>query len=230
MGLYLFCMILNCGGKEVSKGLAVINKIVDLIEKYSDRCFFIINSTSQAFQFINRLQSIENIFIGAIHCQPFDAEDIQDAILIRHKSSGFKFELDKQNEDEISNLRLANLFNSYFDISKGNIGLAILNWIANIQKVKQNQIIITKPEDVKDYFLNSLNTDWFLFLQQFVLHKQLNLARISRILGIEENKAYQSVEYLKRSGLIVEFKPNTFHINPYLHNLISKKLAEMDLL
>ena len=229
-GTVLILHDLELWWERSQQGFTVINKIVELIEKYSDRCFFIINSSSQAFQFINRLQSIENIFIGAIHCQPFDAEDIQDAILIRHKSSGFKFELDKQNEDEISNLRLANLFNSYFDISEGNIGLAILNWIANIQKVKQNQIIITKPEDVKDYFLNNLNTEWFLFLQQFVLHKQLNLARIVRILGMEENKASQSIEYLKRSGLIVEFKPNNFHINPYVHNLISKKLAEMDLL
>ncbi len=229
-GTVLILHDLELWWERSQQGFTVINKIVELIEKYSDRCFFIINSTSQAFHFINLLQSIENIFIGAIHCQPFDAEDIQDAILIRHKSSGFKFELEKQDEDEISNLRLANLFNTYFDISRGNIGLAILNWIANIQKVKQSRIVIVKPEDVKDYFLNNLNTDWFLFLQQFVLHKQLNLIRISRILGIEENKASQSVDYLKRSGLIVEFKPSTFHINPYLHNLISKKLVEMELL
>ena len=63
-------------------------------------------------------------FISAIHCQPFDAEEIQEAILLRHRSSGFKFELDKQGEDEISNLRLANLFNSHFDISE-----EILAWL-----------------------------------------------------------------------------------------------------
>ena len=212
------------------QGFVVINKIVEVIEKYSEHCFFIVNSGSQAFQFINRLKPIENIFISAIHCQPFDAEEIQEAILLRHRSSGFKFELDKQDEEQVSNLRLANLFNRHFDISSGNIGLAILNWIGNIQKVKQNQIVISKPEDVKDYFLNSLNSDWFLLLQQFVLHKQLHSSHIGRILGMDENKATQSVDDLKRSGLVVEYKPNIFHINPYVHNLISKKLAEMGLL
>ncbi len=178
-------MTLNCGGREVKQGFAVINKIASLIEKYSDRCFFIVNSGSQAFQFINRLQPIENIFISAIHCQPFDAEEIQEAILLRHKSSGFKFEIEKIHEDQFSNLRLAKLFNSYFDISRGNIGLAILIWISSIQKVKQNQIVINKPDEVKDYFLNSINPDWFLLLQQFVLHKQLHLNRITRILGLD---------------------------------------------
>ncbi len=45
-----------------------------------------------------------------------------------------------------------------------------------------------------------------------------------------ESKILHSIESLKRSGLVVELKQNIFHINPYVHNLISKKLAEMDLL
>lgn len=212
------------------QGFEVINKIEELIKSFSDTYFFIVNSGLQAFQFINKIHPIENIFISAIHCEPFDAEEIKEAILLRHRSSGFKFELDKQNEDQISNLRLANLFNTHFDISNGNIGLAILNWIGNIQKVKQNNIIISKPEEVKDYFLNSLHSDWFLLLQQFVLHKQLHYSRIARILGMEESKALQSISDLKRSGLVVEYRPNIFHINPYVHNLISKKLVEMGLL
>ena len=212
------------------QGFAIINKITSIIEKYSDRCFFIVNSSSKAYQFINRLHSIENIFIGAIQCQPFDAEEIQEAIMLRHRSSGLKYEIDKINEDQFSNLKLAKLFNRYFEISKGNIGLAILVWISNIKKVKQNNIIITKPEDVKDYFLNSINHDRFLILQQFILHKQLHLSRIIRVLGIDEDKILYSIESLKRSGLVVEFKQNIFQINPYVHNLISKKLSEMDLL
>ena len=36
--------------------------------------------------------------------------------------------------------------------------------------------------------------------------------------------------YLKRSGLLVEYQSDIFHINPYLHNLISKKLIELDLI
>ena len=98
------------------------------------------------------------------------------------------------------------------------------------KKLSKIILLSTEPDEVKDYFLNSINPEWFLLLQQFVLHKQLHLNRISRILGMDESKTLHLIESLKRSGLVVELKQSIFHINPYVHNLISKKLAEMDLL
>lgn len=213
-----------------NNGFAVVEKIVSLIENYSNKIFFIVNCNKHSLQFINRIYPIENIFISAIQTQPFDAEEIKDAILMRHKSSGLKFEFENKPEEQISNLTLANLFNSYFEISNGNIGLAINAWISSIDRMKSQLLIIKKPENVKDFLLKGIDNEIFLILQQFILHKHLSRQKLERILEIDEIKSYKITESLKRSGLIVEFQSNVFYINPYVHNIISKKLIELELL
>ncbi|MCB9247062.1 MAG: hypothetical protein H6613_00145 [Ignavibacteriales bacterium] len=78
--------------------------------------------------------------------------------------------------------------------------------------------------------MKGIDNEIFLILQQFILHKHLSRQKLERILEIDEIKSYKITESLKRSGLIVEFQSNVFYINPYVHNIISKKLIELELL
>ncbi|MFC2088393.1 hypothetical protein ACFLSX_02245 [Calditrichota bacterium] len=211
-------------------GFTVIDEIIELIGKYSDKCLFIVNTDMNSFKFINRLKNIENSFISAIKCQPFDSEEIQNAILLRHRSSGLKFEFDGHPEDSISNLRLARLFNKYFDISEGNIGQAIHYWISNITKVKSQLLYIQNPVSVSDKVLNKINKDWLLIMQQFMLHKHLSSERLSRIMGDGSSTLLQLLISFRRSGLIQDIQPDVFQISPYIQPIITKRLSEMDLL
>ncbi|MBU3950165.1 MAG: amino acid permease [Proteobacteria bacterium] len=213
-----------------SKGFAVIEDMIDLICNYSDKCFFIVNAGTHSFKFINRLKPIENTFISAIECQPFDSEELQQATLLRHRSTGLKFQFGKQNEDSISNFRLARLFNNYFDISNGNIGQAIHYWISNIVKVNPLLIDIRTPIIANNQALKKLNTDWLIILQQFMLHKHLTSKRMEQLLGIEKNETGLMIQSLMRSGLIQEIQPEIMQISPYIQPLITKYLDEMDLL
>ncbi|MFH2046355.1 MAG: amino acid permease [Pseudomonadota bacterium] len=213
-----------------NKGFAVIEEIIDLIYKYSDRCFFIVNAGTRSFKFINRLKPIENAFISAIECQPFDSEELQEAILLRHRSTGLKFQLGKLNEDLISNFRLAGLFNKYFGISNGNIGQAIHYWISNIVKVNPLTIDIRIPIAANNQALKKMKMDWLITLQQFMLHKHLSDIRLKQLLGGDEEKTDLVVQSLKRSGIIKEIRPGIMQISPYIQPLITNCLEEMDLL
>lgn len=212
------------------KGFAVIEEMMELIYKYSDKCFFIVNAGTHSFKFINRIKPIENVFISAIECQPFDSEELQKAILLRHRSTGLKFQLGKQNEDLISNFRLAGLFNKYFDISNGNVGQAMHYWISNIIKVNPLAIDIRNPIVINNQALKKLNIDWLIILQQFMLHKHLSTARLKQLLDTDEDKKTLMIQFVKRSGLISEIRPGIMQISPYIQPLISKCLEEMDLL
>jgi len=211
-------------------GLQLIDKIIDLIYLLSDHCFFIVNSNSHSFRFINKIRSIEDTFINAIECQPFDSEEIQEAILLRHRSTGLKFELAGQREENISNLQLARLFNKYFDVSGGNIGQAMHYWISNIKKVEPKLLKIQLPVNLNDFTLNNLNMEWLIILQQFELHGQLSRARLGRILGSDLNAADQAILYLKRSGLIQEIQNDILVINPYSQSIVHRRLVEMGML
>ena len=213
-----------------NKGFTVVDEIIELIGNYSEKCFFIVNVGLQSYNFINRLKNIENAFVSAIKCQPFDSEEIQEAILLRHRSSGLKFNLEGHSEDNISNLRLARLFNKYFDISEGNIGQAINYWISNIIKLKSQILYIRNPININDKTLSQINKDWLLLIQQFVLHKHLTLERLTNILSEDSSTIQKMLLSLIRSGIIQEIQPNVLTNSPYIQPLINKRLSEMDLL
>ncbi|MBN1292060.1 MAG: amino acid permease [Candidatus Latescibacteria bacterium] len=210
-------------------GFAVIDELTDLIGRYGDSCFFIVNAGTYGFNFINRLKSVENTFIGAIKCQQFDSEELQKAILLRHRSSGLTFELDNHAEGNVSKLHLARLFNKYFDITDGNIGQAMHYWISNIKRVQSHMLYITTPIDIDDITIDKLNSDWLVLLQQFMLHKRLTAERFGRIVSSNGTAHMTLLESLRRSGLIREIESGVLHINPYLQPLVTKRLSELDL-
>ena len=213
---------------ERSKGgLVIIDDILDLCHQYSDHCFFIVNISSASYKFINNIKPIENAFINVIECQPFDSEEIKESIMLRHRSTGLKFELRGQKEENISNLQLARLFNKYFDISGGNIGQAMYYWMSNITKVEPRLLRIKTPVSFSIHNLNKLSMEWLVLLQQFVLHYQLTPDRLERILSTGQNEVDQSIQFLKRCGLIQEFPKGILRISPYVQPVVYKRLEEM---
>ena len=212
------------------EGFKVIDEIISLVDTLSSKCFFIINCNIHSYNYINRLKSIDEVFIKAIECQPFDAQDIQEIILLRHSSTGLKFQLDKKDEDQISNFKLARLFNSYFNISNGNIGYALYYWISNITNIEKNTFQIRFPQGVSEGALNNLSMEWAVWLQQFILHKNLTPKRFGEISNLDENNFVDAMNNLRRSGFVHELQAGIYTINPYIYPVIVKKFKEMDLL
>ena len=149
---------------------------------------------------------------------------------MKHRSTGLKFELDGQREENISNLQLARLFNKYFDVSGGNIGQAMYYWISNIKKVEAKLLKIQPPLSLNDFSLDTLKMDWLVILQQFIFHYRLTPARLERILGTDRKIFDHSIQFLKRSGLVQEFQKDILEISPYIQPLVNKRLLEMGML
>jgi hypothetical protein len=165
-----------------------------------------------------------------LDCKPFDAEDIQKAILLRHKSSGLKFEIQSLSEDRFSNLKMARLFNAYFDISDGNIGCALHYWISNISGIRQDVLTMRRPEKISTEALNNLSVDWTIWLQQLILHKQLSLQRLEHISQLSDKAVHDIMHALKRSGIVVKEPTGFYSINPYIHSVLVKRLREIGML
>ncbi len=135
-------------------GFEIIDKIMELISRFGNKWFFIVNLNVFSFSFIKKIKSFEHYFLKIVRCEPFDAEELKDIILKRHHASGMKFILNKAPEDQISELKLARLFNKYFDFSNGNIGAALNGWIKSIQSVEDNIIYTKYPQIVMIPFIS----------------------------------------------------------------------------
>ncbi|BDQ02744.1 amino acid permease [Ignavibacterium sp.] len=207
-------------------GFEVVDLISDLVRKYSDKILFIINCNIHSFQLINKIKRIDDLFISSILCEPFNSENLKELILRRHNSSGLMFQLGNKDEEQIGELKLAGLFDRYFDYYDGNPGTAMNGWLANIKKYDSNKLIIQNPAIYDLSPLEELNEDWLIYLAQISLHRRISLESLLKVMKANEKSGADIVRTLLRSGLIIEKSSNVYGINLYIEPFLIKVLKK----
>ena len=162
--------------------------------------------------------------------KPFSARELQRAILLRHHSSGLKFDLDDQEEEQLSKMKRARLFSKYFNYSDGNIGTALRAWISHIDSFTSNRLMIGMPQKPELDSIERLEAESLEVLRQIIIHKQVTIERLVRILRSDADKTEQRLSVLKRTGLIVSRREETVEANPYLQTFIVQKFYDIEIL
>ncbi len=204
-------------------GYRVIEKIMELIHNYQHKVFFIINCNVYFFHLVQQILPLQDYFTTIIDCGALNAIQLQQMILNRHKSSGLSLWYKSKSEEALSQLDLAILFNAYFNVSKGNPGVAINMWKANIIKADSSNLTIQKPEVPTMDLLDNIDPDWLVIIALFIQHKIISLEKLSRIAGMPPEEALGLMNKLLNAGLVTQKETNTFalgrNIEPYLTKL-----------
>ncbi|OFY68273.1 MAG: hypothetical protein A2V64_07345, partial [Bacteroidetes bacterium RBG_13_43_22] len=205
-------------------GCEVIKLIINLIKDYSRKFCFVVNMNPYAYDLMNKMINLQEVFISVIYLKPFDSKDIREMIILRHRSSGLKFVLKKNEEGELSEIRIASLFNKYFSFSEGNPGIVLKAWLANIVSVSGNRIFIRTPRLPDTKVFTELDDDWKVVLLQLILHKRLTCARLDRIFLQDDARTRGIINALLRTGLIEERNEDLFVVNPFIEPLLIRVL------
>ena len=208
------------------KGFEVIDVIANLIRDYSNKILFIVNCNIHTFKLMNTINKLDGLFISTIECEPFDSESLKEVILLRHDSSGIKFKLGNKMDDELGEIKLAGLFDNYFNYSNGNVGIALNAWVANIMKVESNTITIKQPVIPDTSPLNYLDDDWLIFISQIMLHRRISFETLTRLLKVSDERCKDVVMSLLRCGIILEKSKDIYGINFFLEPHLTKLLKE----
>ncbi len=213
--------------EKTETGFEVINEIIELIKTYGHKFLFILNINSYAYKLINITSNIEPYFLNIVDCKPFNAKLLKEAILFRHNSGGIPFIYKEKMQEDLRQAEFAKLFAKYFNYSQGNIGVALISWIANIIDYSENIIKIKSVKTINVEILDNFDTETYMILSQFILHKRLTISKMARVMMFEETNAEDYIAYLKRSGLIKEIIKGVFEINKYMFIHIKQKLEEL---
>ena len=197
------------------EGMSVVEEVMRLISEHSKHCLFVININPAAYHLINLLNPIADYFLNVIPYRPFTTEEIERLILLRHWSGGLTFVYNGREEEALSEWEKIRFFNTFFDYSGGNPGVALGAWLSSIEKVsgKQVHLRVPKPPDYKA--LQSLPDDWVMMIIQFVLHKRLSLPRLRRVLYSDTALVRELLQDLLRAGLLVEKGTGVYQLNMY---------------
>jgi amino acid transporter len=208
------------------KGFDVLNVIANLVRNYSNKILFVVNCNIHTFQLMNTINKLDELFISTIECEPFDSESLKEVILLRHDSSGIKFKLGDKIEEELGEIKLAGLFDDYFNYSNGNVGVALNTWIANIIKVDSNTVTIKHPVVPDSGALNNLDDEWLIFIAQIMLHRRISIETLKRLMKVSDEKCIDIIKTLFRSGIIIKKSEDIYGINFFLEPYLTRLLKE----
>lgn len=211
-------------------GLAVIQQICSFVEKYGKSILFILTANSHALRSINRFLPVNSYLLSTIDCSPFNAEEIKNIIMQRHRSGNMKFVFEGKKQEEMRSWDYARLFDRFFTYSRGNVGLSLQTWMGCIDKVEENTLYLRAPHRPDTSVLNKLDSEALIFLVQFILHKRLSFEKIQRIMLLPPEDAKKRLRLLRRAAIITEPNPGVFMLNPNLHAFIRERFIEKELL
>lgn len=208
------------------EGYAVLEEIMKMIQNYSHRIFFILNSNIHSYRIINKIFPIEDSLLSIIKCSPFDSKQIQQLIIKRHKASGLTIDYNNQTEENLLTFKMAALFNSYYNYSKGNPGVVLNAWLRNIKLVDNQKIFITAPDLPNTEFLNALDKDWLIVIAMFIQHKNMNAEKLARIMTLTTEHAEIFITRFFNSGILTLREENVYTLNRYLEPFVVKVCIE----
>jgi hypothetical protein len=155
---------------------------------------------------------------------------LEKIILRRHNSSGLKLKLRKNHHPNSLPLSTPRFFAAMFNYSKGNIGVSLQSWLANIYDFDGKSISVTVPKTINTEAFDKLEDEWYLLLLQFILHKRMTIEKLQKIQLENKEEIFQKIMVLKRARLIEESKTNVYNINPYMYPHILQKLVEKEMI
>ena len=216
--------------EKSGNGANVIKQIIDLIDKYGNRCLFVVNANRYCLDVLKKTNNFDSYFINVINLGPFNSEELQKIILARHKSSNFNILFGRRVSETVRSWDYARLFAKYFSYSKGNVGVALHAWLANIKVVEGDNIYIRQPKVPELFIFDYLKPEWYILIVQLILHKRCNLRKLSRVCQTNIAEAKNIVEVLKRSGIISENNPGVYEMNAFIYPHILSKLVEKEMM
>ena len=208
-------------------GNAVIEYIKSLIDHYGHKCLFVITVNSHAFQLIDPWSNLSSYALSIIRCEPFDARELKELILLRHHAGGLTLHYNRKDEERMTALDFARLFNALFDSSFGNPGTAIALWLASIKKVSGKTIYIESVSLPSLTLFDNLSQDQWFYILQFVVHRRFSIATLATIIEKNDQQVYHDIRELTRAGILVEKFPGIYCIQPGLDLFLTDKLKSL---
>ncbi len=209
-----------------NSGYDVLSEIIDLIQVFGRKTFFIINCNLYSYKLINKILALEENFISVIECLPFNARKLQSLIQNRHKSSGLTYFYKNKDEEELSQITTAALFNSFFTVSDGIPGVAMNVWLGSITSVAGNNIHIKKPETPNTEILFHITDDWLIIIALFIQHKNMNSTKLARVMKSSEDDAEKIITNLANAGILDHRENRIFTMARYLEPFLVKVCLE----
>ncbi len=211
-------------------GLMILKYIAKLIEEFQHRLFFVVNLNLFAYRLLSKIFPLDKLAIGVLKLDALPVNAIKQMIMLRHNASGLDFIYRNKHKNDLSHVKLADLFVNIYKFSNGNAGVALAGWLTGIEDYK-NETLWVDPESTSyPDIINQFESDIKLILIQILIHKQITQDILQKVTGINLQSIDQSLQYLIKMGLVKQVQNNVYEVSIYWYPVLVQYLTSKNLI
>jgi len=214
-----------------------------IMSSTTDKLFWMVSCSRYSWEFFKKISDADQYFSHAVFTDQLDESEIREAILSRHKSSGYElhFEPDDSTknsraykkllgDDKLSQELLRNQFFSKLSkICEGNTSIAMIFWLQSIKEI-DSQRFVFQPIEVTEIDKLELPSKEVLFtLAALVLHDKMNSDQVAQALHQNSSDSSLMLARLKTKGIIYSGNVG-FSLNHLVYRQVVRMLKQRNII
>lgn len=204
-----------------------LRALIKAIDNHGGRMFFMVSMGNWMAAHLDTTHDIQKVFQAEINLDRMSAEEIKEAILIRHGAT-HKILVNKNNE-EPSPQEFQKMTNGIYRNTQGNIGDSLSRWSYAIHKMTEEKVVYESPTN---YALpDFLNPDVAIILTTLMMEKRTNEYRLRKLFGSPFQKKFNFIiQRLISIGILTRHIDGWLEVNELVVNEVGKMLEEKNYL
>jgi hypothetical protein len=223
-------------------GFNVLHQLSHLISATKNNVFWVVTSAKYAFQYLDKSIQIAELFAFNIEMNQIDKETITEALIKRHKISGYNLQFIKppvayltkkflKSPVEVQQETLREEF--FIDINKiaqSNFKIAFMYWIRSTVRVSGSTIYMRSLKSIDTSFLNKIAPAKLLLMNSILLQERLKMDDIVVLSSLDEQHTQNIVNNLFETGLLTMDNGEFYTINIFLYRQITTLLKSKNVI
>lgn len=208
-----------------------------------DKIFWIVSCSRYTWDFFVKMSDADQYFSHIVETDRLEEADIREAILARHKSSGYElyFEPDDSlkssraykklmdNEAKSQELVRDNFFSKLFKICEGNTSIAMIFWLQSIKEFNSQRFVFQPLEITELDKLQVPSISVLFTLAALVQHDSLNKDQVAQALHQNPSESRLMLARLKTKGIIYEGSSG-FNLNHLVYRQVVRILKQRNII
>ena len=231
---YLYCRKVN--------GFEALEKLSELVSSTKKSVFWIFTCSKYAYEYLNKSIQLSELFSFKVEIDDIDKETMTDALIKRHKISGYNLYFEKPPQAYLSKkfiksatdiqqqLLREEFFSDIHKIAQSNFKIAFMYWIRSATSISGSTINMRSLKTMDLSFLNKLAPAKLMLLNIILVHDRLKLEDIITLINLDDQQVKRMIHSLYEDGLLTIDDTNYYSINILLYRQITTLLKSKNLI
>jgi hypothetical protein len=217
-----------------TSGFENLSRLFYLISQSNPGIFWLCTCLQYSWKYLDNTHLISDYFAHVIFLKNLSIEILKEAILKRHRPSGFEIVFLPSEEHrksryflparkaDIQSVLQKEYFEDIKDYTRGNLSFAFLLWLRSVEKIEDN-VLYFKFRKLNLGFLRSLEVRKITSLHSILIHSGLTNEEHAEIFGSSRNESFILLMVMTDDGILIK-KGEKYILNPLLYRHIVSHL------